>query len=1069
MQNAKRHCLTAVALLVGLFLSVFAPMAANAIDVVEPAAATMYKSEDIFLGTFSPQEVSIAVGQETDISFSICPSINLPDVVIRFYVPTDFFKLTKGESVWTGSAKRNETKTVQFSIVAQHEVDMNIRAYVEASPEGKKYSSSYCLRVTSMSPQNAGEDNVQLIQVSPPVNQSGSGSAGPAGTITIMGTLGYINEFGTSSRMRCVLVELWDADTGPDEHVASDWTDYAGFFSFTVNNDDGWLQGGRDPYFKVISEGTWDWITESGGFSSRYAAESWQAGSDVPDGFTFDYGFMVPSAYNEAWEAGDAVLSEANWIRTWVGWERPSKVTIYWPEEDWPASYGDYIVLPQKTTVNWGHVTVHHEYAHSVMWDLYGNSWPPGFEGGGHTVPMEDVMPDAYVEGWAEFMQCAVDNNANNLLDSGMDIETNAWYNVQDTGTMDGQYIEGEVASILWDIIDPAGPEWGWDKNWNSVTWTDSMAWGFDKIFWIIHDHYSSIDSIQGFWTQWGTHYPTLSTSVGPLCSIYWHYGIDHDVYAPTGSIVINADNTYTGRRTVTLTLSGEDWGGGVTEMRFSEDWGSTWGSWNSYQGTWTFVLSTAGDGLKYVDVQFKDAKGQTSVAGSIYDGISLDTTDPTGSIVINSGNPTYTSSRSVTLYLTYYDETSGVYKVRCSNQHFWGNETFEPPTSTKAWTLTAGDGYKVVYYEIMDNIWLISDEYSDSIILDTVAPVTTISHSAGSSTIALSATDSVSGIKTTYYRIDSGPWWTYTGPFNLAGLGTHTIDYYSQDNAGNNEAAKQLKVHYLNVNTEPSGILLISGSGYYDHGTNGTTGKAPATVVSNGTIYAFSTWKKDGTPVSGNPISVLMDAPHTATASYVVQPTYSATIKAHCNDEAIDVNVAITKDGSPSGYNTPCTFSGLTGTHTFTVPATDSNGHPFKQWTTGETTTTITVAPAGGTYTAIYESPPPPPSIAIWTDKTTYRIGDTMKVYVRVTNPGSAVPVRATIVLQLPNGNPYGPLLDMTVTVPAGYDSGNVLWNQFTIPTAPVGNYKWIAELRKPSTGGLISRGTWDWTLTLK
>ena len=83
--------------------------------------------------------------------------------------------------------------------------------------------------------------------------------------------------------------------------------------------------------------------------------------------------------------------------------------------------------------------------------------------------------------------------------------------------------------------------------------------------------------------------------------------------------------------------------------------------------------------------------------------------------------------------------------------------------------------------------------------------------------------------------------------------------------------------------------------------------------------------------------------------------PPYDATINAYCNTEGLDVSVNIVMDGSPTGYTTPHTFTSLTGTHNFTVPNTDPSGHPFKQWSTGETSTTITVS-SGGTYTAYYE-----------------------------------------------------------------------------------------------------------------
>jgi len=52
----------------------------------------------------------------------------------------------------------------------------------------------------------------------------------------------------------------------------------------------------------------------------------------------------------------------------------------------------------------------------------------------------------------------------------------------------------------------------------------------------------------------------------------------------------------------------------------------------------------------------------------------------------------------------------------------------------------------------------------------------------------------------------------------------------------------------------------------------------------------------------------------------------------------------------------TPHDFAGLKGTHLFTVPDTDPNGHPFRRWSTGEASTTITVT-TDGTYTAYYQA----------------------------------------------------------------------------------------------------------------
>lgn len=96
-------------------------------------------------------------------------------------------------------------------------------------------------------------------------------------------------------------------------------------------------------------------------------------------------------------------------------------------------------------------------------------------------------------------------------------------------------------------------------------------------------------------------------------------------------------------------------------------------------------------------------------------------------------------------------------------------------------------------------------------------------------------------------------------------------------------------------------------------------------------------------------------------TAYFQQLPVHDVTIGAHCNTEGMDVSVPITMDGSSTGYNTPHVFTGLVGSHTFTVANTDSSGHPLTQWSTGETTTTITVT-EGGTYVAYYQAPSPTP-----------------------------------------------------------------------------------------------------------
>ena len=256
---------------------------------------------------------------------------------------------------------------------------------------------------------------------------------------------------------------------------------------------------------------------------------------------------------------------------------------------------------------------------------------------------------------------------------------------------------------------------------------------------------------------------------------------------------------------------------------------------------------------------------------------------------------------------------------------------------------------------------------------------------------------------------------------------------------------------------TDPSdkGSITFAGTTY----TNGQSGQYAAgsySVTANPPSgYVFSNWvTTGGVSISGSTATV----------------TGSGTIKAVFTQ--IEYTVTFYTDPSDKGS---ITFAGATYTNgqtgqyaagSYPVSANAPSGWQFSSWaTTGGVTisgSTATVA-GSGTIKAVFTEIV---SFRIWTDKTTYKIGETMKVYVRVKNLGPPLPVRALIYLKLPSGALYGPLLNMTTTIPSGYDSGNYLWQTFTIPNAPLGNYQWVAQLKNPSTGALITQSTWDWSL---
>jgi len=263
--------------------------------------------------------------------------------------------------------------------------------------------------------------------------------------------------------------------------------------------------------------------------------------------------------------------------------------------------------------------------------------------------------------------------------------------------------------------------------------------------------------------------------------------GIKLDKTAPTGSIIINNDATYTTSTSVTLTLTASDATSGVYQMRFSND-GTTWTDWEAYTTPKSWTLPP-GDGTKTVYYQIKDVAGLVSITYS--DTIVLDTTSPSGSITINDG-AAYTTTTTVTLTLSATDETSGIAEMRFSNDNVTWSD-WEPYTTSKSWTLLTGDGLKGVTVQYKDNAGLIL-AYSDSIILDTAKPTA----NAGSDqtvnedtlvTFDASASQDENGIATyTWTFTDITPQ-TLTGKnptYTFATPGTYTITLKVTDPEGN-------------------------------------------------------------------------------------------------------------------------------------------------------------------------------------------------------------------------------------------------------------------------------------------
>src|SRR5207249_3584901 len=129
-------------------------------------------------------------------------------------------------------------------------------------------------------------------------------------------------------------------------------------------------------------------------------------------------------------------------------------------------------------------------------------------------------------------------------------------------------------------------------------------------------------------------------------------------------------------------------------------------------------------------------------------------------------------------------------------------------------------------------------------IVQDTLPPASTAALSGSSGVgnwflssvgVTVSATDSQSGVATIQARTDGGAWQLYISPATVAGAGTHTLDYYATDVAGNVESTHSVSVKLdtvspaslpQNAATPASGVHL-----------------PPVTILSKGGTFGSNDW----------------------------------------------------------------------------------------------------------------------------------------------------------------------------------------------------------------------------------
>ena len=282
---------------------------------------------------------------------------------------------------------------------------------------------------------------------------------------------------------------------------------------------------------------------------------------------------------------------------------------------------------------------------------------------------------------------------------------------------------------------------------------------------------------------------------------------------------------------------------------------------------------------------------------------VNIDTIAPTTTDLIVPSSSVTSSPVSVTLNAS--DNLSGV-----ANTFFTVNSG-PAQIYTNTFTISNDGAYNIEYWSV-DVAGNTETHRAGTVRIDSTAPHTQafLSGTAGTNgwyrsevQVSLSASDNVSGVQSTVYRIDGGGIQTYGGPFVISALGQHTIEYWSVDNLNNTEAAQSLAV---NVDTIAPVVTTAANP------STAAKKPQPVTVTISGSVT-------DG-------ISGVSSASFSVIDEYgATQPSGSVTLQANGN-YSFTLTLPATKNGQDKDghlYTILVTASdraGISGTATATV-----------------------------------------------------------------------------------------------------------------------------------------------------
>ncbi|HXX86858.1 MAG TPA: hypothetical protein VEH86_00225, partial [Candidatus Acidoferrum sp.] len=251
---------------------------------------------------------------------------------------------------------------------------------------------------------------------------------------------------------------------------------------------------------------------------------------------------------------------------------------------------------------------------------------------------------------------------------------------------------------------------------------------------------------------------------------------------------------------------------------------------------------------------------------------------------------------------------------IQYTKQYVWASTTGLSSSQTDSLTVsTSGSvtgNYETQYYLTVNSLY------------DTPSPPSGWFNSG--TTINANVSSLATGSPGTQYLCTG---WTGAGNVPSGGSGTSVSFTMTQNSSLTWNWKTQ---YYLTVQTDPSGIATIAGTGWYDEMASVSL---TAPTVQN---YTFTYWDVDG-PSQGNgvnPITVMMTEAHTATAHYSGTSGLPLTVSISPAISTVPLSGSVTFNSYPNGGTSPYKYQWFLDS--IAVPGATSSTWTFTPAATG-------------------------------------------------------------------------------------------------------------------------------------